>query len=765
MMKRRNISAITLFFIVLLFSGCTGLRKIPQGEYLYSGSTFSFDSAQLLSNQKVALNEIDGLLKSPNTKMLWMRPFLSIHNMVKEPKKEKGLKYWLKYKLGEPPVLMSSIDSVTVNTAIRNRLENLGHFSAASDFEIHRKKRTAAIHYSISPGVPYTINRINYPSGQTPLQKQIGAMKAESLLNTGDYYNLSVFKEERHRIENILKNSGYFYFTSDHLLFNADSTAGNRRIELQLRVKPDAPALARMPFKINNIYVFDDFSLQSYRPDTTIINGYYYVSANRYFHPETILDAVFLQPDSIYSRLDHFNTLSYLMGLGVYKFANARFFVRDSTNGLLDAGIYLTPEKKISLSAELNASVKTNNYSGPGVKLSLKNRNTFKGAELFSMNLGARFESQFSGEYKGETSYEVVLDASLTLPRFVPFNFKRKVSRQFVPQTVFSTGIGLYSRVRFYELHSFNTGLGYNWRSSLKVSHQFKPVDVSFTNLSKSSDEFREYLDNNPTIKRSFEEQFILGASYTIALSNMHKQDRATNYYFSQGFDASGNLAGMAMNLTNAERKGNDEQYNLLGVPFAQFFRLRNETRFFVKLGQKNQLAMRLIAAAAIPYGNSNTIPYVKQFFVGGTSSVRAFRARTVGPGTYAPPDTLSNIFIDQAGDIKLELNFEYRFPLYSFLKGALFADAGNIWLVNEDEQRPGSKFDIKTFYKELAIGVGAGLRFDFTFVVLRLDLAMPLRRPYLVDGSQWVVNDIDPGSPGWRKENMILNIGIGYPF
>lgn len=765
MRKRRNIPVVTLLLFILLFSGCTGLRKIPQDDYLYTGSTFSFDSAKLLSNSKAAQSEIYDLLEAPNTKMLWMRPFLSIHNMVKEPKKKKGFKHWLKYKLGEPPVLISSIDSVIVNTAIRNRLDNLGHFNVSSDFEIQRKKRTASIHYTIKPGKAYTIGRISYPTGHTPLQKQIGVLRDESLLNTGDYYNLSVFKEERRRIENILKNSGFFYFNSDHLLFNADSTAGNHRINLQLRVKPETPVLARLPFSINTIYVFDDFSLQNYQPDTTKMNGYQYVSANHFYKPETILDAVFLEPDSIYSRLDHFNTLSYLMGLGVYKFANARFIVRDSTLGLMDAGIYLTPEKKISLSAELNASVKTNNYSGPGIKLSLKNRNTFRGAELFSMNLGARFESQFSGEYKGETSYEVVLDASLTLPRFVPINFRQKVSRQFVPQTVFSAGIGLYSRVRFYELHSFNAGLAYNWRSSMKVSHQLKPVDVSFTNLTKSSDEFREYLDNNPTIKRSFEEQFILGASYTITLSNLHKQERVTNYYFSQGFDAAGNLAGLSMQLTSSERRGNDDQYYLLGVPYAQFFRLRNETRYFIKLGKKDQLAMRMIAAAAIPYGNSTSIPYVKQFFVGGTNSVRAFRARTVGPGTYAPADTLSNIFIDQAGDIKLELNIEYRFPLYSFLKGALFADAGNIWLVNDDEQRPGGKFDFSTFYRELAIGVGAGLRFDFSFVVLRLDLAMPLRRPYLVKGSQWTVDDINPGSSAWRKENMILNIGIGYPF
>ena len=223
------------------------------------------------------------------------------------------------------------------------------------------------------------------------------------------------------------------------------------------------------------------------------------------------------------------------------------------------------------------------------------------------------------------------------------------------------------------------------------------------------------------------------------------------------------------MNLITTNVHGSpptsDDQHNILDVPYSQYVRLRNEIRYFFRIGKKDQIGIRLINAAGVPYGNSSTMPYVKQFFVGGTNSIRAFRARTVGPGSYSPPDTLSNVYIDQAGDIKIETSIEYRFPIYGYLKGAVFIDAGNIWLVNEDDKRPGGKFDSKTFYKEFAVGSGFGIRLDFSFVVVRFDLAFPLRKPSLPEGERWVFNKVQLGDASWRKNNIILNIAIGLPF
>ncbi|MCF8364848.1 MAG: outer membrane protein assembly factor, partial [Bacteroidales bacterium] len=273
------------------------------------------------------------------------------------------------------------------------------------------------------------------------------------------------------------------------------------------------------------------------------------------------------------------------------------------------------------------------------------------------------------------------------------------------------------------------------------------------------------YLDENPTIKRSFEEQLIIGSGYTITFSNQAINKNHNYFMVSQGLELAGNLANFLSSGIQGNRPSPENQHELFGVPYSQYVRLRNEMRYFLNIGRHDQVGIRTIAATAIPYGNSATIPYVKQFFVGGTNSVRAFRARTLGPGTYSPPDSLSNLYVDQSGDIKLEASLEYRFPIYGYLKGAIFVDAGNIWLVNEDEQRPGGKFDFKTFAKEFAFGSGLGLRIDFSFVVIRLDLAFPLRKPYLPDGERWVFDDIQLGNSSWRKNNMVFNLAIGYPF
>jgi outer membrane protein assembly factor BamA len=531
-----------------------------------------------------------------------------------------------------------------------------------------------------------------------------------------------------------------------------------------LLLKPDIPEESRKAYRLGEVMVYDDFSLQDYHPDTAIIGNYIYLSDHHYYKPKTILDAVFLEKDSLYSTTLHYNTLSYLMGLNVYKYANARFTKSDSIANTLNVDVALTPHKKKTLGAEVSAQLKTNNYLGPGVKLSYKNRNTFRGAEMLSINLGTRFETQFSGEYQGQTNYEITLDATLSLPRLVPFKFGEKTARQYVPTTNITIGGGLFSRIELYELHSFYTSLGYHWRSSKKISQIFRPADISFTNLAKSSQEFDDYLNENPTIKKSFEEQFILGASYSFTYSTLFDKQKKTNLFYMGSIDVAGNVATLISTAVLGYWPSSENQHKILGLPYAQYVRLRNEVRFFVNMSKKHNFGIRVILGNGIPYGNSNILPYVKQFYVGGTNSVRAFRARTVGPGTYLTPDSISGVYIDQSGDIKVESSLEYRFTIYKYLKGAAFVDAGNIWLYSDDPQRPGGKFNINTFYREFALGTGFGFRLDFSVAVIRFDFAYPLRKPYLPEGERWIFNAGKSGNQ-WDGREMVFNVAIGYPF
>jgi hypothetical protein len=423
----------------------------------------------------------------------------------------------------------------------------------------------------------------------------------------------------------------------------------------------------------------------------------------------------------------------------------------------------MTPSKKMSVSAELNAVSKSNNFAGPGIKLSYKSRNFFRGAELFSINLNGRFEKQISGEKEGDTAYEVGIETTLDVPRLIPF-MQHKRNKPFLPNANIMVGTGIFARVSLYKFSTYTTGLEYTWRKNEFLSHVIKPIDVSFTNLIDATDEFNIFLSLNPSIKKSFEEQFIIGSSYNFIINKLTEVNRA-QYYVNVGVDPSGNFLALIGGITSRKENDPDKKVAAFGVPISQYFRIRTDLRYYFKTGKEARIATRLYAAAGIPYGNSSVMPYVKQFYVGGTNSMRAFRARSLGPGSYQPTDSLQNILVDQTGEIKLEGNIEYRFPIIGFLKGSLFSDIGNIWLVNADSLRPGGKFSWNNFHKELAVGLGFGLRIDVNLVVVRFDWAFPVRKPWLPEGNRWAFNEIDLFDKRWRKDNLLWNISIGYPF
>jgi outer membrane protein assembly factor BamA len=243
--------------------------------------------------------------------------------------------------------------------------------------------------------------------------------------------------------------------------------------------------------------------------------------------------------------------------------------------------------------------------------------------------------------------------------------------------------------------------------------------------------------------------------------TNTAQKRKKHTFYYKGTVDLAGNITGLATGA-NVQKGDTIKVFN---VPFSQFIKIENDFRHYLNLGGESQLASRIIVGAGYTYGNSREMPFIKQFFIGGTNSLRAFRARSIGPGTFSSEATSVNSFLpDESGDIKLEFNTEYRAKIYGLVKGALFIDAGNIWLLNENTAKPGAKFSNK-FLSELAVGAGAGLRFDFSFLILRTDLAFPLRKPNLSEGNRWVLDKIDFGSAPWRKENLIFNLAIGYPF
>jgi hemolysin activation/secretion protein len=422
----------------------------------------------------------------------------------------------------------------------------------------------------------------------------------------------------------------------------------------------------------------------------------------------------------------------------------------------------MTPMPKYTFSTEIDLVSKSNNFAGPRINLSYLNKNTFHGAELLKLNMAGSYEAQLSGNGNNLYSYSWNPQIELYFPRFlVPFNIE--TNSIYIPKTRFSLSYNYLKRVNYFDMRTFQFIYGFNWKKDIKTEHELNPINVSYTSLANKSVAFTELLNSNPYLKKSYEEQFIAGASYSYTYNEQLIPEKQIQYFLHLTSEVAGNTFSLAKIITGG-KISSDSPYRFAGSIYSQYARLSLDGRGYYNFTSNNKLAFRVFAGAAIPYGNSSALPYTKQFFSGGPNSIRAFHINSVGPGT-VQQNADNNGFLQLGGDIKLEMNAEYRFNIVRFLKGALFTDAGNVWLLKSNPANTGSPFSFSGFYHQLAVGAGFGLRVDISFVILRFDLATPLRKPWLVGNNGWVINQINFGNSSWRKENLILNIAIGYPF
>lgn len=772
-MIKRNIFYLLLF--ILSGTACNITKKVPKNDYLYLGGKVRIEDKDIKKKEEKSLEEdLTGLLRpKPNSSILGLRPKLWLYNMA--GKSNKGLNKLLK-KWGEPPVLFSSVKVDFNRDLAANRLENRGYFRSSVLADTIIKKRKARLVYHAKAGPQYKINTVVFDVDSTiAAGKAIIADSASSLLKRGDGYNLDVIKLERERIDNRLKEQGFYYFNPENILLQVDSTENDFQVDMYVTVKENTPAKARDIYRINNIYIFPNF-----RPRDTSVNmmakakryqDFYVIDPQETFKPQVFERTMFFDKGDVYNRTDHNLSLNRLVTLGTFRFVKNQFKEVDSLDKpMLDAYYFLNPYPKKSLRAEITGRTNSANFTGSEINLSWRNRNTFKGAELLSISAYGGTDVQVSGVNKGNNIYRLGAEASLNIPRFIsPFNLRS--SSAFIPRTKITLGFDWLRRVESYTLNSFRTSFGYNWKENIQKEHQLDIISMNYVQPSNISAAYQAKADSDITYQNAIQKQFTIGPVYNFRFTNTNESSKTNTFYYNGNLDLSGNLIGL---ISGADVK-NGKTKKLFGAAFSQYIRLENDFRYYRKLSSKSQWANRIIVGYGYAYGNGNgsgnssnplSLPYVKQFFIGGTNSIRAFRARTLGPGTYfgANETGTRSIGVDQSGDIKLEINTEYRPHLFSIVNGALFIDAGNIWTLHEDPGRQGAKFS-KDFLKELAVGAGAGLRFDLSFLILRTDLAFPLRKPWLPEGERWVIDDINFGSKAWRKENLVFNLAIGYPF
>ena len=771
---RFNWQWIGLFWIAVSLSSCQGTKGLQEGERLYTGAKIKLEAPHLTKKERNELK--DGIeanvTPKPNMTFLGMRPKLAIYNMIGETKKQKGIKHWLKTKLGEPPVLLKDVNKNFNVDIIENYAQNKGYFNAQASFDVQEKKKTASIEYDINPDFRYFIDSVNFPADTTSslILKEIAKTKNKSILQPGEPFDLEVIKNERQRIDAHLKQRGFYYFSPDNLIVLADSTISKEhKVALDLKLKEDTPELATEAFTIDQTVVYANYDLnQAEKNKFTIpaklealkpLKDIFIIDPENTFKPEIFEQVLVFHKGELYNRKDHNTTLNRLINLGVFKFVKNQFVVTDSLKHTFDAYYLLTPKKFKSLRLETLGKTNSDNFVGGELNLNWSHRNLFRGAEHFKFSVFASTDYQIGGPENANNLLRYGASASLEVPRlWIPL-LDLNTSGNFLPRTHMEVSYEFQKRTQLYTLGNFNTNFGYIWKENIRKEHHLKVMDVSYVHASNVTDTYKQKIANNPHLQRVVENQLIFGPTYTYTYTNT-MLPQANTIYFQGQADISAIATGLIM---GADAKAG-KQKELFNVPYSQYAKIDNDFRYYHHFTQKSMLATRLIAGMAYPFGNSIDIPFSKQFFVGGSNSLRGFRARTLGPGTYSPNENQQSILYDQTGDIKLETSLEYRFNIYRFLNGAIFTDAGNVWLVNENKDRPGGKFT-SDFYKEIAVDAGIGLRFDFSIFVLRLDLATPLRIPSLPEGDRWTFKDIDLGNKEWRKNNLILNIGIGYPF
>lgn len=788
-LKQRNIFLLTALIPLIFLFSCNLARKLADGEYLLKKNILKVD------NKEVQTDDLEGLIKQkPNKKVIRLFRFnLRIYNFASNRGKETKVNIWIKKTMGEPPVI---VDTTLTNYSMKNMqrsLFNKGYFDAKVTKEIRflKKKKQAVITYIAKTGTVYKINEVNFVISDPLISTFILSQKSASLIKEGINYDIDVLEAERERITKILKNRGYYNFSKEYIIYNVDSSLNDHKVNLSVVLKnmiardPDKPdSVIRVPHKryyINKVFIYPEFDVKSsdsVKYDTTIfyvqnINpkadplSYYFLKKGR-FHisPKTISRSVYIQPGEHFILDDIDKTYNSLNELKNFKYINIQFNkAQDDSSrhdNLLDCYIYLSRMPLHSIAVEGEG---TNSSGDLGVagNLVYQNKNIFRGAEILRLKVKGALEVQriFSENSSLNTekkfllfnTFEAGFEASIDFPKFLfPF-VKEKTQKTFKPKTRLSSGYNFQQRPD-YRRHILNLTYSYYLKQSENLYHTLTLADINSVKIYPETS-FIEYIGNirDPYLKSQYTDHLVTSIRYGLFYSNQQINKIKNFIFLKSSIETAGNLPYL-VNTIAGSQKNNSNNYQIIGIQYAQYVLADIDFRYYNIISQKSSIVYRVALGGGFSYGNLKVLPFEKGFFAGGANSIRAWKLKSLGPGSYL--DT--NNFFDKIGDIKLEMNAEVRFPIYSFIRGALFIDAGNIWFSKARENFPGGEFKFDRFLREIAIGGGVGLRFDFSFFVIRIDAAVPFKNPALPENQRWVFDKA-------KFSNIVWNFGIGYPF
>lgn len=763
---------------------CRPTRYVPEGQFLLDNMSIKTKNLNLDKDEMMAI-----VKQKPNRKILGLIRFhLGVYNYAHKDT-TKRFRRWLERTVGEPPLLLDTTLTKRTSDQLQLYLTKNGYFKAqVEDTTIYKNKKAKVI-YKIMAGKPYLINNISYDIYDTLLRPLIMQDTVLRIIKPGQIYSEKNLQAERQRITMNLRNRGYYQFVNEYIYFEGDSSLNANKINIELTITDRyfaEPIIsdttfveAHKTFVIENIYIYPEYTLQRemqvFKDTFKIGNNVFFCYNNELkYKTSTLFKPILFAPGKLFSQTDLDNTYKRYNSLRTFKTSNIEFvFTReDMYQGYLNAYVKLIPRKKQTYSV---ATEGTNSSGNLGVSGSVvyQNRNVFRGAEIFEIKLKSGLEVQQLAvdvntqadnviPIKTFNTVEIGPEFSLTTPRSI-FPFFPKGSS---PRSTFTASTN-YQKRPDYSRIVVTTAYSINVKLNNFVQLFWTPIDVNYLWINKSA-AFQASLDkiNDVLIKQSYYNLLIssIGLKSSIIYSNQELKARKNHTYIRFSFEPSGNLFSAYYKLTGKEKTTfvNDNNdtvyaYRVFNLAYSQFIRTEIDYRKYFDFGLKRKLVLRGVVGVGVPYGNSQALPFVRSFFAGGTTDMRAWVARTLGPGTF--PRDNENSF-EQIGDIKVMYNIEYRYNIFKALNAAFFVDFGNIWMLRADSltNRPGGQFKFDTFYKQFAYGAGAGLRYDFSFFIIRLDLAIPIVDPGIVGSDKVFIKHA-------KLKDIRPNIGINYPF
>lgn len=768
-----NIFLFRIIGVLLIYAAiyaCNPTKRVPKDKYLLDRVEVNVD------NDDVSQSELEDIIKQKaNKRILWSTRFhLWLYNLA-----DTSSKSWLSrslLKTGEEPVIYDSLLTERTVKQMQLYLRNKGYYNSHISYDVKYKSKSLKVTYNVETGVPYYISGLDYQITDPAFRAIIYDDTTNCLIKKGQLFDVEYLQGERVRIESILNNHGYFMMSKDDVYFEADSNSLNHTVKLTLNIKDNngtaefdsALMLKHTLFHVRNIKVIienhldkDSISDFGYTTDTLMHNGIEIVYPGKViFKPNLLVNNIYIQTNRLFSQRSVDETYKSLSSLKIFKFINIQFNnVSDSFS--VDSVRKIDCEIKVALTdfQSYQTEVELTNSSGLGVagNISYQHKNLFRGAEIFDLKLkGATEAIKKTEEFNFKNTLDLGIEARIQFPKFLlPFKIE-EFTRRYNPKTAVSASYH-YLRRPEYTHAVANMSFGYSWNGNKYTSFQVNPVEVNYVKLVSSTESFRKtILSSSSYLKYSFLDHLVAVSNVSFTFNNQKPKKNTSFYYFRFTAESAGNSLSLFSKITNRE-KGSDGVYEIYGIGFAQYLKGDVEYRYFQPVNSTDKIAYRVFLGVANPYGNSKSIPFEKQYFSGGANSIRAWATRDLGPGSYR--DTSSSFYPDKSADIKIEANIEYRFKLFWRLEGALFIDSGNIWAISKNDGREGGLFGFDSFYKEIAIGTGAGMRFDFSFFMIRFDLGLKIYDPAEDAGNRWTFGKTV------THNYLNYNFGIGYPF